>query len=411
MKKTLLTLLTLALMSTLWYSCQRETAGEQIGLVELKPSLPTHPLSYNVMAVNQGIASQQGFINDNLATLGRVLFYDNALSVNNSLSCASCHFQTNAFSDKVALSTGFSGKLTARNSLPIFNGRPNNDYFWDIRTQGLNAMVIEPVQHSVEMGFDNIDNVIYKLGKTDYYTTLFTNAFGTNQISKETISMALAEFVRSMVSGSAKFDRNINTQFAEFTAQEELGRQLFFDKLHCATCHGGGNFNNEFTFDPGGGGGGGGWGGGGGGGGGAGSLASIANIGLEMVYTDKGVSPEKQATNRNQFQNEGEGFFKIPSLRNVAVTGPYMHDGRFATLEDVIEHYNSGIVNHPALDVRLKPHDEDPVTGAISNVQNKPMRLNLTPVEKKALVAFLKTLTDESLITAERFSNPFRPVQ
>jgi cytochrome c peroxidase len=200
--------------------------------------------------------------------------------------------------------------------------------------------------------------------------------------------MALAQFLRSMVSHRSRYDQGLASNFSNFTAEEQLGKDLFFswDRTHCQNCHGGVNFS--------------GWGG------------DAANIGLEMEYVDKGL---KEITG----VASDEGRFKVPSLRNVALTAPYMHDGRFATLEEVVNHYDHGALANPYLDYRMGGNAIifdggfngggviDPIPGG-GNGTVEPRRLDLTDVEKRALVAFLKTLTDEALVNDPRYSDPFR---
>jgi cytochrome c peroxidase len=287
-----------------------------------------------------------------VATLGRVLFYDNILSLNNTVACASCHKQSLAFADNAAFSTGFMSKLTPRNSMSIVNLREHEGLFWDLRESNLATMVVKPVQNHIEMGFDDMQHVVAKMNAVDYYKPLFFKAFGNNEISEEGIQSALATYLRSMVTYNTKYDAGMNNSFANFNSQEIMGKELF--ETHCASCH----FGTEFKAP---------W-------------QNSANIGLDQTYTDQGT---------------GEGNFKIPSLRNIALTGPYMHDGRFNTLSEVVEHYNSGIKNHPQLNWELRGPD------------GGPQRLNMSQGDKDALVAFLNTLTDWKFVSDPRFSNPF----
>jgi cytochrome c peroxidase len=301
------------------------------------------------------------------ATLGRVLFYDKRLSLNQTIACASCHRQEHGFSDPRKFSVGFEGGLTGRNSMGLTNARwyQRRAFFWDERAATLEDQVLQPIQDAVEMGM-TLPSLITRLGAEPYYSTLFTNAFGTSTVTTDRISKALAQFVRSIVSTQSKYDIGRGSGFANFTAQENLGRQIFIGQVGdatCSACHGTDN------FVPGG---------------------QIHNNGLENPYVDKGLGA---ISGRPQ----DEGLFKVPSLRNIELTAPYMHDGRFATLEEVVEFYNSGLVSHP----NLSPPLRDPPPG------NGPLRLNLTPAQKAALVAFLKTLTDTSVTTDGKFSDPF----
>jgi cytochrome c peroxidase len=303
------------------------------------------------------------------ATLGRVLFYDKRLSLNFTVSCASCHQQANGFSDPRKFSVGFQGGLTGRNSMGLANARwyQRRAFFWDERAATLEAQVLEPIQNAVEMGM-TLPALQARLAAEPFYQTLFTNAFGSPAVTSDRISRALAQFVRSIVSTQTKFDVGAATGFANFTAQENQGRQIFNapNQGNCAACHG----TDNFVPGP-----------------------AINNNGLENPYVDKGVGA---LSGRPQ----DEGLFKVPSLRNIALTAPYMHDGRFATLEQVVEFYNSGVVNHPNLSAPLRNPPGAPGAG-------QPRRLNLTAGQKAALAAFLRTLTDSAVTTDVKFSDPF----
>lgn len=300
------------------------------------------------------------------ATLGRVIFYDKRLSINNAVACASCHLQERAFSDPVAGSEGFKGKITPRNSMAIVNVALNRNLFWDSRVHSAKELALKPVQNHIEMGMESMEILEKKLASLDYYPPLFQKAFGSGEVTADRISDALAMFLCSMVSVNSKFDEGIAQSFQNYNALEKMGKDLFFsNQTKCVQCHSGNNF--AAPDSP-------------GGEYGSREVAGTANTGLDLSPEDEGL---------------GDGKFRIPSLRNIALTAPYMHDGRFETLEEVIEFYNSGIKGHPGLDPKLVAED------------GEPMRMHLTDLEKKALLAFLNTLTDQSLMTDVRFSNPF----
>ena len=291
------------------------------------------------------------------ATLGRVLFYDTRLSASDGTSCASCHVQSLGFADAPARSVGFAGGLTGRHSPSLANARfyrPGR-FFWDERAATLEAQVLVPIQDPVEMGVP-LNLLVHKLSATPHYAPLFTQAFGSSDVTGDRIARALAQYVRSLVSGGSKFDRAFTgvgpPNFAGvFTPQEQLGEQLFRTS-GCAACHTTAAHVSDGTH----------------------------NIGLDASNTDAGA---------------GNGAFKAPSLRNVAARGRFMHDGRFTSLAQVVDFYDSGVQPNPGLDPRLRAPD------------GSPRRLGLTPAEKAALVAFLGTLTDSTFLTATRFSNPF----
>ncbi|RNC86091.1 MAG: cytochrome-c peroxidase [Balneola sp.] len=303
------------------------------------------------------------------ATLGRVLFYDVNLSANNTISCASCHVQEDGFSDPNQFSEGFEGGLTGRNSMGLSSAAfyENGNFFWDERAGTLEEQVLLPIQDAIEMGL-TLEEMVVKVSAQEYYPILFTRTFGDDEITSNRISLALSQFVRSMVSYQSKYDvgraqvNDSEDDFPNFTDLENLGKRVFFsNNTDCSNCH----TSDHFVGD------------------------EARNNGLDAVLTDLGLG---EITGRNQ----DNGKFKTNSLKNIELTAPYMHDGRFATLEEVVEHYDSGIQNSPNLDNRL------------SNRNGTPVRMNLSNQEKAALVAFMKTLTDTELITDEKFSNPFR---
>ena len=331
------------------------------------PPLPPHYMT--PQARNQDNTPTNNAVTDAGATLGRVLFYDKRLSTNGTVSCSSCHQPQHGFSDPRQFSLGFNGGLTGRNSMGLNNARyyARGRFFWDERSATLEDQVLQPIQNSVEMGM-TLPALVTRLSVEPFYTNLFAQTFGTPQVTTNRISRALAQFVRSIVSTRSKYDAGVAVAFTNFTADERLGRQIFLGQVGnatCAACHG------PDTF----------------------SAPNIFNNGLEFPYVDLGVGGITGRTQDN-------GLFKTPSLRNIELTAPFMHDGRFATLEEVVEFYNSGIVLNPNLPPPLRA---PPVPGQPPAAR----RLNLTTPQKGALVAFLKTLTDTNLTSEVRFSDPF----
>jgi cytochrome c peroxidase len=299
-------------------------------------------------------------ITDAGATLGRVLFYDVRLSANNTVSCSSCHHQVLGFGDTARFSRGLNGGLTRRHAMGLTNIRFHNpsQFFGDERAKSLEAAVLLPIQDTIEMG-STLTELASKLAATRYYPPLFEAAFGSPEVTSERLGKALAQFLRSIVSTGAKFDRAFaanprSPNFAAiFTAEELAGEQLFVGAAHCSGCH--------RTF--------------------AQATAGTANNGLSKFPADTG---------------KGCGSFKAASLRNIEVRAPYMHDGRFDTLEQVIEHYDTKVETTGCLDRRLT--DDFGVAAR---------RLNLNASQRSAIVAFLKTLTDSTILTAAKLSNPF----
>lgn len=389
MQKSLVALMALASPLLFIAACQKDagvlnttTAVSEIAAEErATPNLPPSPYNYANITLpayltTPPIAGQNNTpasnpITNHGATLGRVLFYDPALSANNTKSCASCHRQANAFTDPARFSTGFSGGLTTRNSMSLLNARyyPNGRFFWDERAASAEAQASRPIVHPVEMGM-TMPALVTKLRGISYYPQLFQNAFGTPTVDSARIVRALAQFVRSMVAYRSKYDtgraafpvnQNPGTvNFTNFTAQENQGKQLFFGPAGCAQCHG-----TETFTSPG-----------------------ARNNGLDLVYADNGLG----AVSGNPAQN---GLFKSPSLRGIQQSGPYMHDGRFTSLAQVVEHYNSGVQPHPNLSPELR------------GPNGAPRRLNLTAAQKEALVAFLNTLTDTGIASDVKYASPF----
>jgi len=304
--------------------------------------------------------------NNDIATLGRVLFYDGKLSKNNATACASCHLQEKAFSDGSVFSTGFGGDQTTRNSLSFQNLSLGNNFFWDSRQRTLQDLIGEPIVNHIEMGIEDLPDLMRKLGETDYYPELFEKAYGTSTITEEKFTKAISQFLASITTTNSAYDRAIQNDFEEFSSLEKLGMAIFYsDKALCGSCHTGANFAAPDAIDqyynP---------------------SRGTTNIGLDLDYADEG-----------RIDGFG-GEFKIPSLRNIALTAPYMHDGRYETLREVLDHYNTGIKPHPNLDFKLLDN-------------GVPIKMGLSSLELDALEAFLQTLTDTDLTTNPAYSNPF----
>lgn len=319
-------------------------------------------------------------LDNKVATLGRVLFYDKNLSDNNTISCASCHQQAFAFGDPLTTSVGLDGGNTGRHSMRLINSRFSNEgkFFWDERAASLEDQVTQPIQDHVEMGFSgtngdpDFSDLVTKLSSITYYQTLFEYAFGDTTINEDRMQKALAQFVRSIQSFDSKFDvglaqvPNAGVNFPNFTTQENQGKQLFLNPpdmggAGCAGCHG----PPEFDIDP-----------------------NSLNNGIIGVAGSATID----LTNT-----------RAPSLRDMvnpdgSLNGPLMHDGSLTTLLQVIEHYNA-IPNDPVntnIDPRLNPPGPPPA-----------QMLNLTNDEKLALEAFLKTLTGTDVYTNQIWSDPF----
>jgi len=359
-------------------------------MIEMAPNATPYKLTISRFFPRPDLPTDNPLTEEGVA-LGRRLFFDPLLSANNSQACASCHQADAAFVDAgKAVSVGVEGKPGARNAMPLLNLAWKSSYFWDGRTKTLREQVLQPIENPIEM-HETMTNVVAKLGRArsrgreevhafpidsrrtgfevdksllasaapksnSDYAVFFRQAFGTPEISADRVARALEQFLLTLVSYDSKFDRVLDGR-AEFTEQEQRGFELFHTEYDprrgqfgadCFHCHGGPLFQSQ----------------------------SFGNNGLDSGFRDLG-----------RFlitKKEGDkGRFAVPSLRNVAATGPYMHDGRFKTLDDVIEHYASGVKRSPTLDPNLAKHPDGGVP--------------LSDSDKKALIAFLKCLTDESL--------------
>jgi cytochrome c peroxidase len=301
------------------------------------------------------------------AKLGRVLFYDTHLSINNSISCGSCHKQLLGFSDNVSLSSGFENKLTVRNVPPIQNISFENFLFWDGRETQITNMVLKPIFNHAEMGMYDDLALIERLKALPYYSDLFKDAFsGSDAITLPKIASALTSFIGNFSSSQTRFDKFLNGE-TNLTGVELEGKQLFFEKYKCNSCH---QVEMPTGYETSG-------------------NDGFLDIGLDVNYSDNGRS------NVTSLASD-IGKFRTPSLRNVVLTAPYMHDGRFASLDNVLDHYSNGIANHINLDPRLK--DSNGIA----------IRMNFTNDERIAIKAFLSTLSDYSTITNKDFASPFK---
>lgn len=289
--------------------------------------------------------------------LGKKLFFDKRISINDKQSCADCHSPEHAFTDRRKTARGAEGVVGPRNTMPLFNLAWRNSFFWDGRVKSIREQVLQPMTNAIEM-HQSLTNLVVKLARAnDDYPALFAAAFGSPEITAEKISLALENYLLTLTSFDSKFDRALRGE-AQLTPEEKRGFQLFSTEYDprrgqfgadCFHCHGGPLFQSQ----------------------------SFANNGLDENFSDIGRAKVTR-------KDSDRGKFAVPSLRNVAVTAPYMHDGRFQTLEQVVEHYATGMKRSATLDPNLAKHPDGGVP--------------LSAADKKALVAFLKTLTDEKYL-------------
>jgi cytochrome c peroxidase len=302
------------------------------------------------------------------ADLGRYLFYDKNLSKDNSISCASCHKQGNAFSDSPnRFSKGRKNSLTKRNTMPLFNLAWYPSFFWDGRAASIEEQVFHPVKDTNEMNLQ-WSLAVKRINASKFYKLKFKAAFGNQKIDSVLISKAIGQFLRTLISYQSKFDLVLSGK--KFLTKDEYeGLVLMNDmtKGDCLHCH---------TSD----------------GDALGTTRVFSNNGLDSAsypteFNDKGLGgfTNKIADN---------GKFKIPSLRNIAITAPYMHDGRFKTLEEVLDFYSEGVYQNVNIDSKME------------YAHQKGVRLSLK--EKHKIISFLKTLTDSIFITNPAFGNPYK---
>ena len=318
--------------------------------------------------------------------LGRRLFYDPILSADSSQSCSSCHKQELAFTDGLAVSTGIDGIAGTRNSMSIVNlGFNNNGFFWDGRSASLEVQAKEPVENPIEL-HDTWSNVETKLRRSKMYQEHFRKAFGidwSSEIDRDLAAKAMSQFMRSLISYRSFFDKtrgyglNDNEFRPVLSTSAERGRQLFDnttdvlgDDPQCSHCHNSELFTNN----------------------------TYRNNGLDAAATVDDF-PDLGFGGVTGFNND-KGKFRTTTLRNIELTAPYMHDGRFATLEEVLDHYNEHVKPSPTLDGNLAvPYSQSQQQGKVG--------LQLTAQDKADIIAFLKTLTDTEFINNPAHSNPF----
>lgn len=365
----------LALATTLPLCSSVSAATPPTPVVDMnKPFNYAHPVLprfYDATVLGARNTPPNDLVTDKGATLGRVLFYDKMLSVDNTIACADCHQQAKGFTDPKQFSTGVFGQEGSKHAMRIGNvafyrGR---SMFWDKRSPSLEDQATQPIKNPLEMGFSEsnggIQALIVKMQNSPYYPTLFSQVFGDARITEPRIQRALSQFERSMISAGSRWDqgytktydpalpdKGLSRPIPTFTAQENAGLKLFMLPRNqggagCAGCH------QPPTF---------------------------------------ALGPQSGS---NGLDNGETTIFKSPSLKTITQGMPMMHDGRFTTFEQVVAHYNSGVSEGPALDNRLRDRN------------GIPQRLNLSNTQQGSLVAFLKTLQDPVLTTDKRFSNPF----
>lgn len=351
-----------------------------------------------IPAYLKAVGMQDPSLDDDKVALGRVLFYDKALSRDQSVSCATCHQQQRAFADGKAFGVGVGGQRADRNSMALANTTNFSAHYrairsdiaptllWDERINNLPDLARTALTNPREMDM-TMPEVVQRVENKVYYTYLWKRAFGRTEVKEQDILECISEFVSAIGSTNSRFDKALIQTSGEMSAMvtDTIVSNIYYSPDSIISIIGLPFFNqSEFR--------------------GLGLFVTncspchspirpfqqvfLACNGLEMEYADKGVG----SITGNPAHN---GVFKSPPLRNIAYTGPYMHDGRFKTLEEVIEFYSTGVVEHPNLHPRMRG-------------ENGSARKNFTAQQKKDIVAFLHTLSDDAITQDERFSNPFK---
>ncbi len=347
-------LMVFCLVGLLFSSCETDTVDDGFGLTPYELKIPKGLPPMEIPADNpmtvEGVA------------LGRKLFYDGLLSVDGRMSCATCHLQEHGFAEPRQTSQGvFIDAIGPRNAMALINlGWVRTGLFWDGRSATLEEQALDPIRNPLEMA-TTWPEVEAKLNAHEEYPDLFKQAYGVDYIDSLTVAKAIAQFERTLISGNSKFDRWYNRQEIQLSPQELRGFILYTtEEADCFHCHGLGGLITDNQFH---------------------------NNGLDTEYTDMG---RYDATGNEM----DRARFRTPTLRNIEMTAPYMHDGRFFTLEEVVEHYSDHVKLSPTI---------SPLMELVGN-----NGAQLTQQEKEDLVAFLRTFTDNEFLTNPEFSDPNR---
>lgn len=373
-------LLVLALLALAAVSCEdKETPPSDPPVTPATPynlKLPTQ-LPQSVILPTSNPMTVEG------VELGRKLFYEVKLSSNNTMSCGSCHQQSKAFTDGRAKAIGVDGITHQRNAMSLVNLLWEPNLNWDGAATSLETQARVPIENPVEM-HQRLTTGVAKLQQTTLYPPLFAAAFGSSTITEDNVLKALAQFERTLISSNSRYEKSLFPGGPPLTFDEQRGKVLFFNHPgennnplarggSCDHCHSG----NNYLF----------------------TSTNFATPGGATQYFNNGLP---RSSDSGRFGVTGvasdRGKFRVPTLRNIALTAPYMHDGRFQTLEEVVEHYNEHIDTNTADPILLLSNPT--VSGSLGP-------LGLTAIEKRQLVAFLRTLTDSTFIKDPRFSNPF----
>jgi cytochrome c peroxidase len=322
--------------------CRKKEEAAPVGAKPFKVNIP--------LGLNEDLMhpKENPLTNEKIA-LGHMLYFDERLSLDGTVSCATCHHPDKGWGDGAPVSTGIKGQQGTRNAPTVINSTYMFSQFWDGRAANLEEQAKGPLINPIEMGNLDHDAVVKRIKEIKGYQPLFQKAFGEGP-TIENIAQAIASFERTVLGGNSKFDRFQNGDTAAFTPEEKLGMDLFFGKANCTRCHVGATFSDSQFHNLG--------------------------VGFKQAKPDLGRHDHTK-------KEEDQGAFKTPGLRDITKTAPYMHDGSQTTLEEVIDFYDKGGEKNLYLDINMKP-------------------LNLSAEEKKALVAFMKALDSEPYPRAEK---------
>lgn len=306
----------------------------------------------------------QVLVNSEEAKIGRYLFYDPILRRDSSFSCSSCHQQKFSFGDSISFSKGLDGELTKRNTMPLFNLLWYEKYFWDGRANTIEEQAFEPLQTHSEMDLNWLI-AASRITNSSFYKPLIDKVFGSTIIDSNLIVKLIGQFERTLISQNSKFDRVVRGE-TSLTKKEYFGFELMNDQVKgkCLHCH----TTDQDVL---------------------GTIGKFKNNGL--VSAEKLSDYEDQGLGGVTNKDADYGKFKVPSIRNLGFSAPYMHDGRFKTLKEVLDFYDN-----PNASLNVDSKIEQHLGGA-----------NLNEAEKEAIIAFLNTLNDSSFISSSKLSNPF----
>jgi len=351
------------LFSAYFLACKKDPVYQNYQTTPVKLERPQFFLPF--LPVDNNELTEEGI------ELGRFLFYDPILSEDGSQSCASCHNQIYAFTDKLTTSVGIKGIAGSRNSMSLFNlNWHDKGFFWDGRAATLRQQILMPIEDPIEMA-STVTGALERINAKPFYNELFYKAFGKQKATADELAKAIEQFMLTLISSNSRFDKGRRGELA--LTQDELDGLTFTQAENdpsvgarggdCFHCHG---TNGELFTDN-----------------------AFKNNGLDQVLTDKG------RYNVTGLEKD-KGLFKTPTLRNLSFTGPYMHDGRFATIEEVLDHYGEHVIlNSPNIDANM-------------NKARSIGQIKFTNEEKRIMLAFLRSLDDHEFISNPAFSDPFK---